>query len=63
MVGRFIIQTNITMKRYNNLQRYLTGMGIGICLEYLHRVEILIYPIVIAICLIITIIIDIIESK
>lgn len=51
------------MNKLNKFQKYTTGAAIGMCLEYLHRVEFLIYPLGISICLIVIMTSDIIDTK
>jgi len=46
-----------------NCFRYINGICIGICIEYLIRVEFLIYPLIIAIDLGILMLIDIFWSN
>lgn len=47
----------------NKIVRYGAGITIGICAEYLIRVEILIYPLVILVCMLIVMIADVANAQ
>jgi len=47
----------------NNFSRYLTGFVIGMCVEYMIRVEVSLFPILIIIALLLQMVLDLFKNE